>query len=278
MRVGWRTILAALFVAMIVGSMVVFSPSRAKERALKIPAREVSGDSIKLDARLFEPRGAGPFPAVVLMHGCSGWHGSNITDWASWFVKRGYVALMIDSFAPRNVKGVCRNPLEAHPTPRTRAQDAHGALDYLSQLPAVDPRRVLLMGFSHGGTSAIVAAGANVNPKTSAGGSRFEAVVALYPWCGVGPGAFSEPALPVLIVVGEKDDWTPASLCLEREKTFETLKVHVVPGATHSFDMFRWKGEPLTSRTYLGHREVPSRRATKNARRAVEEFIRSRAM
>ncbi len=134
------------------------------------------------------------------------------------------------------------------------------------------------MGFSHGGTSAVVAAGANVDPNASADGRRFEAVVAMYPWCGRGAGAFSEPALPVLIVVGEKDDWTPASLCLERAKNYQALDVHVVPGATHSFDMFRWKGQPLTSRTYLGHREVPSRRATKNARRAVEEFIRSRAM
>ena len=278
MRVGWRTIFAALVIPAIAGTAFVFARSSANDLTLQIPAGVDSAAPINLDARLFEPRGAGPFPAVVLMHGCSGWHGSNLTDWASWFVKRGFAALMIDSFGPRGVNGVCGNPLKARPTPRTRAQDAFGALDYLSQLPAVDARRVILMGFSHGGTSAVVAASANVGRSGSAGGPRFAAVVAMYPWCGVGPGAFSEPFLPTLIIVGEKDDWTPAGLCLERERTYESLEVHVVPGATHSFDIFRWKGQPVTSRSYRGHRLVPSRTATKEARQTVDAFLRARAM
>lgn len=278
MRMGWRKIFAALAISAIAATAFVFARSSANDLALKIPAPGDSGASFVLDARLFEPRGAGPFPAVVLMHGCSGWHGSNITDWASWFVKRGFVALMIDSFGQRGVKGVCGSPTKAHPTPRTRAQDAQGARDYLSQLPSVDARRLVLMGFSHGGTTAVVAAGADMGRDASASVLRFAAVVALYPWCGLGPGSFSEPVLPTLIVVGEKDDWTPAVLCLEREKAYETLGVHVVPGATHSFDLFRWKGEPVSSRNFRGHRLVPSRSATKEARKAVDEFLRARAL
>lgn len=278
MRVGWRRMFAALVIPAIAGTAFVLARSSANDLTLQILAPGDSGASFILDARLFEPRGAGPFPAVVLMHGCSGWHGSNITDWASWFVKRGFVALMIDSFGQRGVDGVCGSPTTAHPTPRTRAQDARGARDYLSQLPSVDARRIVLMGFSHGGTSAVVAAGANGGRNASGGGHRFAAVVALYPWCGLGPGAFSEPVLPTLIVVGEDDDWTPAALCLEREETYETLDVHVVPGATHSFDLFRWKGEPVSSRNFRGHKLVPSRSATKEARKTVDGFLRAHTM
>lgn len=278
MRIGWPTMFAGLLLVVVAGYAFVFPRSNAKELALQIPSREESGASVILDARLFEPRGAGPFPAVVLMHGCSGWHGSNMTDWASWFVKRGFVAFMIDSFGPRGVSGVCWDPLRARPTPRTRAQDAYGALTYLGQLPSVDGGRIALMGFSHGGTTAAVAAGANVSGISSARTLQFRAVIAVYPWCGRGPGSFAEPILPTLIVIGERDDWTPAPLCLEREKAYEALDVHVIPKATHSFDIFRWKGEPVSSRNYLGHRLVPSRTATNEARKAVEGFLRSQAM
>lgn len=278
MPVGWRTILAALIISAIAGTALIFARSSANEVTLQFLVEGDSGASIDLDARLFEPRGAGPFSAVVLMHGCSGWHGSNITDWASWFEKRGFIALMVDSFGPRGVSGVCGDPLKARPTPRTRAQDAYGALNYLSQLPTVDAGRVVLMGFSHGGTTAVVAAGTNAGRGVSNGVPRFAAVVAMYPWCGLGPGGFSEPVLPTLIVVGERDDWTPAGLCLERESAYDSLEVHVVPGATHSFDIFRWKGEPVTPRNFQGHRLVPSRKATKDARQTVDGFLRSHAL
>ena len=136
----------------------------------------------------------------------------------------------------------------------------------------------MLMGFSHGGTTAVVAAGKGVGFDPAARTARFQAVVAMYPWCGLGPGSFSKPSLPALIVVGQRDDWTPASLCLQREKRYDALDVHVIKGATHSFDMFRWKGEPLSSRNFRGYRLTPSRSATKEARRVVEEFMRANAL
>ena len=48
-----------------------------------------------------------PIPAVVLLHGCSGWHGRNVSDWANWFRDRGYVALAIDSLSTTRVPHLC---------------------------------------------------------------------------------------------------------------------------------------------------------------------------
>ena len=38
----------------------------------------------------------------------------------------------------------------------------------------------------------------------------FRAAVAYYPWCGDKSGVMT---VPVLIVIGEADDWCPADLC-----------------------------------------------------------------
>src|SRR6266566_919534 len=57
------------------------------------------------------PDGPGPFPAVVIMHDCSGLgpRSSGAPGrWAKELVGRGYVALMPDSFSTRgHPDGVC---------------------------------------------------------------------------------------------------------------------------------------------------------------------------
>ena len=86
----------------------------------------------------------------------------------------------------------------------------------------------------------------------------FAAGIALYPGCGVRMGVWTatralgdhgpvvtydgvyRPIAPLLILVGEKDDWTPAHDCevLAERSRAEGLTVELVvyPGAQHSFD------------------------------------------
>jgi poly(3-hydroxybutyrate) depolymerase len=64
---------------------------------------------------LFMPEGGGPFPAVVIMHGCNGldWLISGRPGWvlakryAARYVAHGYAALILDSFEPRGVGNAC---------------------------------------------------------------------------------------------------------------------------------------------------------------------------
>ena len=51
-----------------------------------------------------KPEGSGPFPAVVLLHGCGGWTEAVRQERAAWFTNLGYVALAVDSFATRGIK------------------------------------------------------------------------------------------------------------------------------------------------------------------------------
>jgi dienelactone hydrolase len=57
---------------------------------------------VTLTGKLTKPQGDGPFPAVVLMHGCTG-IGKHQEDWAARFASWGYVALQVDSLGPRGL-------------------------------------------------------------------------------------------------------------------------------------------------------------------------------
>lgn len=222
----------------------------------------------ELPATLMRPDGAGPFPAVVIMHDCSGlgFHSSGApARWGNVIANEGYVALIPDSFGPRGFPdGTCRSNL----TPQqratvgiyARAADAYAALAYLRSLDFIDGKRVAVMGGSHGGLTTLAAMFEPLpnGPLAQEKQNGFAAAVALYPDCGVRYGAWSvtrangergpvtsysgvyKPIAPLLILIGEKDDWTPAAPCqalAERSRQAgHPVSIKVYPGALHSFD------------------------------------------
>jgi dienelactone hydrolase len=234
---------------------------------------KIDGPSARLDAWMREPEGVGPFPAVVLMHGCAGWHGGRIRDWADWFVERGWVALALDSLSARNIhsNALCKNSRKVKPL--QRALDAFGGLDFLASNPNVDPDRIIVMGFSHGGSTVLRAMSETlVDFERTEAQPRFRAGVALYPFCG----AMDHVYAPTTIIIGDKDDWTFATDCKyarQYDEELMAIELNIIEGAYHSFDNFSWKGRPVKPRSYLGHYLVPSRPATNEARRIVAEFL-----
>jgi dienelactone hydrolase len=191
---------------------------------------------------LWLPPGTGPFPAVVVMHGCAGLRDHH-RGWARRLTEWGYAAALLDSFHPRNANSTCYNKM-SNPRPALRAQDAFNAAIYLRTLPTIQPDHIGVIGFSSGGSTALYTALASGAP-TDRGGRPFQAVVAYYPGCllkvrGEPEKVLGEPASDVLILIGENDDWTPAPDCLkyvELQSGFPhapTIKVY--PGAVHSFD------------------------------------------
>ncbi len=205
------------------------------------------------------PDGPGPFPAVVILHDCSGLGpGSSGAPgrWSRELVARGYVVLMPDSFTTRgHPGGVCTDASRSRGEvgPARRVVDAYAALAHARSLPFVDGRRVGVMGGSHGGstTLAVMAApesGGEPLARDRRGG--FAAAVALYPGCRAalgrwrvdGSGTYRAVA-PLLILIGEKDDWTPAAPCVELARssrsTEHPVDIVVYPGAHHSFDSDR---------------------------------------
>lgn len=161
---------------------------------------------------LSRPNGAGPFPAIVVLHGCGGLGSRLKNDVAGRLVSQGYVVLVVDSFASRELKSTCQNThSDGVFTITDRVYDAYGALNYLSKYPFVAADRVALMGFSAGGVTALEATKVDGSEQLMA--RKFKAAIAYYPTCSPNE---SDATVPTLIMVGELDDWGPPELCRQR--------------------------------------------------------------
>ena len=106
-----------------------------------------------------KPAGNGPFPAVVILHDCSGLGPKSsgmAWRWSSELTRLGYVTIWPDSFTQRGrPKGVCTDASLPRVTYAQRAGDSNAALTYLKSLSFVDAKRIGVMGGSHGGTSTL---------------------------------------------------------------------------------------------------------------------------
>jgi dienelactone hydrolase len=257
---------------------------------------------LDLPFTLSKPAGDGPFPAVVLLHDCSGlgvrssgapWR------WASLLTARGYVTIAPDSFSTRgHPRGVCVDGSPPRVLPRQRAADAYAALDHLRTLPFVDHRRVAVTGGSHGGSSTLAAI-VDVAENKGGDGAQFAAAIAFYPGCGRSIGGWSvtrgngghdvvgyagafKPLAPLLILIGDRDDWTPAEPCRKlaaaaREAGYP-VDIVVYPGVHHSFDspnrlFFVPERRNINSPTGKGATTAGDEKAWSDAIERVDRFL-----
>ena len=104
----------------------------------------IQGDRIQ--GYLAKPEGAGPFPAVIGLHGCAGMSETTKRKLVDELVGWGYVVLLVDSFATRRVDHDCFRGYFGH-RPHV---GCFGALAFLAGQTFVDPQRVAAVGFSKG--------------------------------------------------------------------------------------------------------------------------------
>src|SRR5262245_10525666 len=172
----WRS--ALMLSILLVGIVVSATGAGLSVTLVQVATRSASPAS--LPGELTMPSGAGPFPAVILLHGCFGIQPASrarLLEYAAWYADRGYAGLVLDSFAPRGVSTLC---LGGEPGPLTRALDAYRALEYLAGLGSIDPRRVVLQGHSHGGATVLNALD-EITAEMAGTPLRFAAGVAYYP-------------------------------------------------------------------------------------------------
>jgi dienelactone hydrolase len=253
---AWLDTRRALALAVLVG-LLAGCAGPVSDRAIATTAP--NGAREEIPAAVSKPEGPGPFPAVVILHDCSGLGPRSSgapARWARELGVRGYVTLIPDSFTTRGrPDGVCTDasPGRADVAPSRRVRDAYAALAHARTLPYVDGRRVGLMGGSHGGSTTLAAMAAPESGWDRLAREKqvgFAAAVALYPGCAVtlgtwradGTGTY-RAAAPLLILIGEKDDWTPAPPCVKlaasTRGTAHPVAITVYPGAHHSFDSDR---------------------------------------
>ncbi len=236
----------------------------AQPLTVNVPTR--SQEPASLPARLSRPDGNGPFEAVVLLHGCGGIWDIRDDAWTDRLLSWGYVVLQIDSFGPRGYPdGICKSIMAV--SVEDRVIDAHSAKDYLNGLPYVKRGRVAVMGMSHGGWTTLESVeNSYLNDQVRT--DPFKAAIALYPPC---PAQLYRLDAPLLILIGEADDWTYSFRCENMGLTDSlgpsvTLKVY--PDATHAFDA-DWPGG-----VFYGHTMKFDPEAARDAVVRVESFLK----
>ncbi len=210
------------------------------------------------------PEGSPPFAAVVVLHGCNG-VSQNTRVWARRLASWGYAALILDSFSPRGIDNVCSRGMQFPGA--ERAKDAFAAAAYLRTRKDIDPDRVGLLGYSHGGWTALAAA--RERAAAESGTKPFAAIVAYYPNCPPG-----EPPLAsdVLILAAGADDWAPSQRCTDLIARYANASAHkpllkIYPGASHSFDAKR------PERVYMGHKLAYDENAARDSFTLAKQFL-----
>ncbi len=202
-------------------------------------------DGVTIRAIMFRPRGAGAHPAVVALHGCAGLFSPDGSlsprheDWAERLSTAGFLVLLPDSFGSRGLGPQCRVHDRLVRPARERLSDADDARVYLQTLSTVKPDAISLMGWSNGGSTVLHTV--NADAPRSGTGPDFAKAVAFYPGCRIPNESGKWHArLPLLILIGASDTWTPPEPCQQLADTAhangENVSIQVYPNAVHDFD------------------------------------------
>lgn len=218
---------------------------------VRFAAHPVDAEALEdrqLSGQLWSPASPGPHPAIVMLHGCGGLRARDGTltsrhrDWAERFADLGFVVLHVDSFAPRGLRSICSTHQRSISPQRERARDAYAALAFLQSRIDVRHEAIALLGWSNGGSTTLHAIGADSAARPGDLRHDFAAAIAFYPGCR----SLAERRrgwttnVPLLLLVGDADDWTPLAPCrqlVESATTFGTsISLIAYPGAYHDFD------------------------------------------
>ncbi len=192
----------------------------------------------KLETTVFRPHGEGPFPVVIINHGKQEGnprfqHRFRPESAALYFLERGYLVVvpMRQGFAHStgNYIGAGCN-VESNGF--AQAHDDEAVLAYLATLAYADRSRVLVVGVSHGGWTAL-ALGA-LHPEgvkglvNFAGGLRQDGCVAWENTLARAAGSYGRRTdVPSLWLYGDNDTFFPPS-------TFNAMYAAYTAGGGHA--------------------------------------------
>jgi dienelactone hydrolase len=219
-----------------------FKPAIAGNETRQVTFR--GADGVILKGWMYAPTQRGQHPAVIAMHGCGGLTDANgkLTarhqDWGQRLSGLGFFVLFPDSFGSRGLGSQCKIGDRDVRAGHERVDDAVSALSYLSSQTYIKIQAISLIGWSNGGSTVLYSVEPRHRPHA---GVDFATAVALYPGCrGPLESGQWKTRLPLLILIGLADDWTPAAPCIELSKTAKStgLPVDIVTyrNAYHEFD------------------------------------------
>ncbi len=236
--------LARRFSAFLLGLLV--GPLSHAAGPVNIPSQD---GKLQIPAYWFDAGGSEPKPVIIGLHGCGGAldskgnFGERFFRYAGYFNAERIHFLPLDSFTPRGQKSICETPNRLRTIHEAdRREDVFAAIDWLVKQPSVDASRIVVMGWSHGAQTVLSTIDAT-DKYVQAQKVQPRAAVAFYPGCLLNNKMWNyEVHAPLLMMIGELDDWTLARECvtlqerLQKNRANAPVDLVVYPGSYHGFD------------------------------------------
>ncbi|MCZ8313607.1 dienelactone hydrolase family protein [Phreatobacter sp.] len=233
-----RAMAAGLAMITVVGGAVV--EASGSENRVTFP----NASGVVITARLLLPAGTGPFPAVIALHGCGGSNdrsGALVArdrDWAERWVAAGHAVLLPDSFGSRGLGPQCSVADRTVRQSVERVDDTMAARAFLQARSDIRGDALTLVGWSNGAGTALYAISARKRPAD--GRPDFRGAIAFYPGCRNVLARDITPRLPLTILIGDADNWTPPGPCRDyvamARASGAIADIVTYPGAYHGFD------------------------------------------
>jgi dienelactone hydrolase len=209
---------------------VALVASAAPSRAAVLTTVPATPGSPAVPVYVARPAGAGPFPAVLILHGCGGINGYSVVT-ADRLALRGYVGVALDSLAPDIYEDECTDRGGSS----REAAAARATLAWLRAQPFVARDRLAVIGFSMGGIATLDL----VDPKSPAPPpAGLRAAVTYYPQCA---GRDGRVTVPLAIFIGDADTVVSPPACTAMANAGKAagkpIEITVYPGATHGFQV-----------------------------------------
>ncbi|HEV7575929.1 MAG TPA: dienelactone hydrolase family protein [Caldimonas sp.] len=230
--------------ALVALALGVLATLASGQERVSFPSYDGAGNAPVVLSGYFFPASASPAPAIAMFHGCGGAYDKSgalarrMREYAELFNGIGLHVLVVDSLTARYEKELCtQRSGTRRVTQANRRLDALGALAYLADRADVDAKRIGLIGWSNGGSTVLSAT--NLHHRDVAAATVKPAfAIAFYPGCEADLKRGYSPSAPLLMLVGQIDDWTPSAPCVALARSVSEMRPEIVvyPGAGHGFD------------------------------------------
>jgi dienelactone hydrolase len=200
---------------------------------------KTAGVPVTVGGVLHVAQGSGRLPLVVLVHG-SGGINSGIDAWERLFLSAGIATLTLDGFTGRGLRSV--NADQSQLGRLAMIVDTYRALAIMAAHPLIDPARIVLMGFSRGGQTALYTALRRFHTLWNDSGATFAGYLPFYPDCSTRYLQDTEIVdCPIRIHHGTADDYDTFAHCADHVTRLQAAgaNVRLTPyeGAQHAFDV-----------------------------------------
>ena len=175
------------------------------------------------------------YPLIIGVAGSMGWRKHHL-EYIKMYQEEGFATFELNSFKSRGISSTVGSQVEV--TVAAIILDSYRALKKLAKHANINKDRVAITGWSLGGGVTLFSSWMPVKNAISKELS-FAAHLAFYPPCFFNPKNLSFTKAPIHILIGEDDDWTPATPCKNLVGILSknnNIGITIYPNSHHGFD------------------------------------------